>query len=141
MLGDFFTIGCILIYQESIKAAIPTSNRRGDVRSLPGEADHLSGRDVTGETGSAFLLQRRADDHAYNGRAQDGSQCPGTLHEFKLDASNMIILLEHDREARWLDGATAKNKTGLAGRLHVPFRVRVMRYRPSGKAFKWTPQT
>ena len=46
------------------------------------------------------------------------------LQEFELDALNMIILLELNGRALWLDSAIAKqdNAIGL-GRLHVPFKA------------------
>ena len=40
--------------------------------------------------------------------AQNGSKKPATLHDFKLDALNMVILLEDDRRALRFDCAVAE---------------------------------
>src|ERR1044071_4206555 len=50
----------------------------------------------------------RAHQCACDGGAEDRPPWPRTLHDFELDALNMIVLLEHNVRALWLDIARAK---------------------------------
>ena len=81
-------------------------------------------------------LQRRARYPAYYGRGQDCPPWAGALDEFELDALKMIILLEHDRGAFWLDRARAEKRCHRIGPAPHAFQSRRYSILPVGKSIQ-----
>jgi hypothetical protein len=69
-------------------------------------------------------LQGRTHQRAYDGGAEDRAPWSGTLHEFKLDALNLIVLLELNGGALWLDGARADEDRKTIGPAPHPIQSR-----------------